>query len=195
MTDRYQLRRPETLEPDQRALYDKIVDGPRGTSGSPVPFLVADGSLAGPFGPMTLAPTVGDPVQALGAALRFATGLSAATREAAILLVAVHHRCEFEWVAHAPGAVAAGIPEPALATLYQGGIPDVQSGVDKLALTVVQSLLRAGNLTDETYHAAAAQLGERTIAELVWLVGYYSMLALALAVFEPPNPGQATPVF
>ena len=60
---------------------------------------------------------------------------------------------------------------------------------------MVQSLLRQGNLNDETYHTAVTKLGERTLAELVWLVGYYSMLALALAVFDPPNPYQANNVF
>jgi 4-carboxymuconolactone decarboxylase len=62
-------------------------------------------------------------------------------------------------------------------------------------LAVVQSLLSRGNVTDETYHAATAQFGERTLAELVWLVGYYSMLALALATFDPPNPDQVSHVF
>jgi 4-carboxymuconolactone decarboxylase len=195
MGDRYRLRPAESLEPDQRALYDTIVGGPRGTSGSPVPLLTEDGSLLGPFGPVTLAPAVGDPVQALGAALRFATGLSDATREAAILLVAAHHRSEFEWFAHAPAALAAGIPDAALIILRSGEIPGALPDVPRPALAVVRSLLRDGTVDDELYGSAVSELGERGLAELVWLVGYYAMLALALAVFDPPNPNQTETVF
>ena len=35
-------------------------------------------------------------------------------------------------------------------------------------------------------YKAMKEHGKVVLAELVWLVGYYSMLALALAVFEPP---------
>jgi 4-carboxymuconolactone decarboxylase len=89
-----------------------------------VPFVLADGSLAGPFGPMTLAAAVGDSVQALGAALRFATGLSDATREAAILLIAAHHRSEFEWLTHAPRSVSGRNHRVGSAALHEGDISD-----------------------------------------------------------------------
>ena len=43
-------------------------------------------------------------------------------------------------------------------------------------------------LPDEDYEAGLSVLGQVKLAELTWLVGYYSALALALAVFRPALP-------
>jgi hypothetical protein len=43
-------------------------------------------------------------------------------------------------------------------------------------------------LPDEDYATGMAALGKERLAELTWLVGYYSALALALSVFRPAIP-------
>ncbi len=48
------------------------------------------------------------------------------------------------------------------------------------------------NLPDEDYEAGLAALGRERLAELTWLVGYYSALALSLAVFRPVLPESFT---
>ena len=53
-------------------------------------------------------------------------------------------------------------------------------------MPVVTAMLRSGRVDDAEYERVADGLGEEVLAELVWLTGYYSMLALALAVFAPP---------
>ncbi|MCK6068372.1 MULTISPECIES: carboxymuconolactone decarboxylase family protein [Microbacterium] len=183
---RLPLRSPEELDPEQSGLYARIVGGPRASQS--VPVTAPDGSLLGPFAVMALAPEVGDAVQQLGAALRFSAGLDPLTREAAILLVAAHHRCEFEWFAHSAPAGRAGLTEDQLAALRDGRAPEELPPLTAAALDVVGSLLRHRSLDDAEYAAAVASLGERTLAEVVWLTGYYAMLAVALATFEPPNP-------
>lgn len=186
MTARYRPRGRDELDPAQRALHDRIVDGPRRAEASVVPITDGDGRLQGPFGPMTIAPVVGDAVQGVGAALRFATSMDARTKEASILLVAARRRCVYEWVLHHDAALAAGVPAAAVALLRAGTVPTgIDAGTDA-ALAVVDRLLAASALTDDEYASALAALGEVVLAELVWLVGYYSMLALALAVFDPP---------
>lgn len=185
---RLELRHPAELDDDARALYDRIVSGPRKSQAGQAPITDPDGALLGPFGLMTLAPAVGDAIQQVGAALRFATGLSPLVREAAILLVAAHHGSDFEWFAHVGLARAAGLTPRAIAALGAGELPVEVTEGDAAQLRVVQELLATGTLDDEAYTAARAELGERTLAELVWLCGYYGMLALALAVFDPPNP-------
>ncbi|GAA4431020.1 carboxymuconolactone decarboxylase family protein [Georgenia halophila] len=190
---RYRPRRPDELDADQRELYDRIVDGPRKTQAGQVPIADESGALVGPFGLMTIAPAVGDAVQSVGAALRFATGLEPLVREAAILLVAAHHRCDFEWIAHAGAARSAGLDDTRLAALGDGRVPDGLDEQQARALETVGALLASATLDDARYEAALDSLGERTLAELVWLCGYYSSLALALAVFRPPNPAADEP--
>lgn len=186
--ERFVSRPPEELEAAQRELYDRIVGGPRAAQSGSVPIVDERGALVGPFGLMTIAPAVGDSVQGVGAALRFRSSLDPAVREGAILLVAAHHRCEFEWFAHAGAAAAAGLAEQQLSELHAGRLPAGLPQAQALALELVSALLARGALTDGEYRQATETLGEQQLAELVWLVGYYSMLALALAVFDPPNP-------
>ncbi|MBN9188869.1 carboxymuconolactone decarboxylase family protein [Microbacterium sp.] len=194
MTARYRPRTRDELDPAQRMLHDRIVDGPRRAEASVVPITDADGRLLGPFGPMTIAPVVGDAVQGVGAALRFASTMDARTKEASILLVAARRRCVYEWVLHHDAARAAGVPADAVALLRAGTVPTGIDAETDAALVVVDRLLAASALADEEYTSALAALGEVVLAELVWLVGYYSMLALALAVFDPPlGEGVADP--
>ena len=48
------------------------------------------------------------------------------------------------------------------------------------------------NLPDADYEAGLAALGRQRLAELTWLVGYYTALALSLAVFRPFLPESFT---
>ena len=57
---------------------------------------------------------------------------------------------------------------------------------DPDVLRLVIRLLDGGPVSDADYARFAGTLGEAALAEIVWLVGYYSMLALALRVFDPP---------
>src|ERR1700689_4051231 len=88
---------PEDMTTEQRELYESIVASrSAGSSG----LVSTDGSLRGPFGPMLLAPRLGSALSDVGAAVRFGSSLEGCVRELAILAVAAHHRCAFEWVAH-----------------------------------------------------------------------------------------------
>ncbi|WP_025357534.1 carboxymuconolactone decarboxylase family protein [Kutzneria albida] len=184
---RFQPPPPTGLDASQSAFYRRLVDGPRGRAGD-VPLVDASGALVGPFALMAIAPDLGEAVQQVGAAVRYASALDPVVREAAVLLVASHHRCAFEWHAHEDSARKLGLDDRQLDQL-RGGTPP--SGLPKAAtraLLTVNTMLRTASLDDDAYADTVAELGERGLAELVWLTGYYSMLALALAVFDPPNP-------
>jgi alkylhydroperoxidase family enzyme len=185
---RYRLVEPGALGGARRALYDKIVNGPRKTSGGRVPLVDDRERLLGPFGPMTIAPGVGAAVNALGVALRTQSQLSARVREIAILVIAAARRSEFEWFAHAPAAQDAGLDSEQIALMKKGILPDGLQDTERAAAQTVTALISRGTLDDDQYRRAEAVLGQSGLAELVWLTGYYSMLATALAVFDPDNP-------
>jgi alkylhydroperoxidase family enzyme len=129
-------------------------------------------------------------VQAVGAALRFGAALPARTRELAILTVATESGSEFEWLAHERQALADGVTPAELDALLDGDTDGIGGGTERRVVEVVRALARRRRLTDEEYADAVADLGEETLAELVWLCGYYLMLALALEVFSPPIPDE-----
>jgi AhpD family alkylhydroperoxidase len=182
------LADPGDLDEAQRALYDAITGGPRASQAGTVPITDEAGRLAGPFAVMLLTPAIGDAVQQVGARIRFAAGLTGRERELAILAVAGVLRCDFERLAHEPAARKAGLTQAQVNAVLSGQVPGGLSGDEALACRLAQVLTAERNLRDDDYAAAVTGLGRDRLAELTWLVGYYSALALALAVFRPAVP-------
>lgn len=183
---------PDQLDPPRRAVYDRIVGGPR-SEGAPAFALTDDqGRLHGPFNALLISPQVGDAVQELGAALRYRSGLSDRCRELAILAVAHAHDSAFEWYAHAAVGRRVGLTEPVLDAVRAGRIPRGHlEAVEVVALEVAHELLASRDLGEDAYGAAVDALGLEGIAELITLVGYYQLLALHLAVWRTPLPADA----
>lgn len=187
MADRLRRLTPAELGPEQAALYDAIAGGPRASG--PQHFALADrtGALEGPFGLMLHAPGLGTPLQELGAAIRYRTSLSDRHREIAILLVAVATSSEFEWHAHVRVGLAAGLGADELSALAAGSFVPADP-VEAALVAVCRAVLEDVPLDDEEYAAHRASLGERTLLELVVLVGYYRTLASMLALFTVATP-------
>ncbi|HEV7187703.1 MAG TPA: carboxymuconolactone decarboxylase family protein [Blastococcus sp.] len=181
---------PDELEPEQRALYDAIVGGPR--SAGPQLFELADGDgrLNGPFGVMLHSPAVGGALQELGAAIRYRSVLGERLREIAVLAVAAHWSSDFEQYAHEPLGRRAGLTDEQLDALAAGAEVALDDPADVAGLRLVRALLRAGDLSDEEYAEGHRVLGEQALVELTTLVGYYATLALQLRVFRVGVPGR-----
>ena len=180
------------MDDAQRRVHDAIANGPRrgqrrqGT----VPIMDDAGRLLGPFAVMLLAPSVGGPLQEVGAALRFATDhgaplLTDRERELGVLAVAAAHRCDFEWRAHEAAARKLDLTTGQLADIADGLVPGGLTDSEAMVCRLAAIMTRDRALADDEYAAAVALLGRPKLAEVTWLVGYYSALALALAVFRP----------
>jgi alkylhydroperoxidase family enzyme len=176
------------MDAAQRALYDAITGGPRASQAGTVPITDDEGRLLGPFAAMLLSPEVGNAVQQVGAKIRFATGLTARERELGILTVAGELRCDFERLAHEPAARNLGLGQAQIDAALTGRIPDGLTEQEALVCRLTGLMAASRQLPDQDYEAALALLGKARLAELTWLVGYYSALALALAVFRPVLP-------
>jgi len=187
MTERLARLRPDELSEGQQRLYDALTGGPRGAPGSGMEIRV-DGSLGGPFNAMLHHPGVGAALQELGAQLRFAAALSGRCRELAVLLVAAHHRSEYEWQAHAALAQREGLTAKQVEALRTGGEPDLDDEVERATVAATRELLATGDLADASYRRAADALGEAGLVELTALIGYYGLLALQMRVFRVPLP-------
>jgi alkylhydroperoxidase/carboxymuconolactone decarboxylase family protein YurZ len=175
---------PAELDDDRRALYSLIADGPRRAQAR-VPLVDDAGRLLGPFGLMLLSPRIGAAVQSVGAALRFDADLPPRLRELAILTVAASVGSPVEWAAHEGAALDAGADPGQLQHVLDGRLPTGVEPAELVGLRVVRALLAARTLDDGLYAEALAALGESGLAAVVWLVGYYQMLATALATFRP----------
>ena len=185
---RLDLIPPAELAPAQRALYDAITGGPRASQAGTVPITDADGQLLGPFAIMLLSPEVGNAMQQVGATIRFGTALTGRERELAILTVAGALNSEFERLAHVPAARGLGLTEPQIDAALAGRTADGLSADEAIVGRLALRMTVDRTLSDEDYSDAVGALGQPRLAELTWLVGYYSALALSLAVFRPVLP-------
>lgn len=194
--ERLPLLHPDELDDEQRAVYAALTGGPRARQTRSVRLLDPEGRLLGPFNAMLYSPAVGTPLQALGAALRFRGTFSPREREIAILVVAAHHKSDFEWYAHERIGREAGLRDEELATLRTGGDPLLADARERIVHAVTRSLVTDADLSDALYAEAVATLGRPAVVELVTLVGYYSALALQLRVFRVPvPPGEPAPTW
>ncbi|HEY8481528.1 MAG TPA: carboxymuconolactone decarboxylase family protein [Spirillospora sp.] len=192
--DRLPLLPPGSLSREQRIVYEALTGGPRGDDGLP-PFMTdEEGRLLGPFNAMLYSPSVGLPLQELGAALRFRTAFTAREREIATLVVAAHTRSDYEWYAHELLARRAGLTDDEIDALRQGRAPVPADVRERIVYEATRQLLEEDDLGDAVFIEAAATLGRAAVVELVTLVGYYRALALQLRVFRVGVPeGEAPP--
>ena len=183
---------PSALDAEQRSLYDAIAGGRRAQGPQLFRLADADGRLEGPFNAFLLQPRLGSALQALGASVRYDTGLDDRSREIAILVVAAHWRSDFEWYAHEAVGRAAGLGDAALAALREGRHAEL-AGRESVVARTAAALVTRGDLDDAEYGEAVGHLGPAGLFELLTLVGYYATLALQLRVFRVPAPADTAP--
>lgn len=175
----------ETMTAAERKVFDGITGGARAQD-DPGVFMDENGVLRGPFNAMLRSPEIGDLAQQLGAAIRYASVLPGALKEYAILVCGRHWRANYEWYAHAKLARKEGLPDAVIDGLLQGNAPD-----DPTLLAVynfIEALQKKTRVDDATYQAAFDLLGERGVAELVFLTGYYALISHVLNAFDVPLP-------
>jgi 4-carboxymuconolactone decarboxylase len=174
---------PANLDDEQRRLHASITSGSR--SSGPRLFRLADddGRLEGPFNAMLLNPAIGDPLQSVGAAVRYHGRLSNRCREIAILAVAAHWRSPFEQRAHEAVGAHAGLTESELEALRAQAPLELDEPEEAAVLLTTRHLLQHRDLDDELYRDVSASLGADILFELTTLIGYYSTLALQMRVF------------
>lgn len=147
------------------------------------------GRLLGPFDLMAASPGIGHAVLAVAGSFKDSS-LSVAERELVIVLVAAESGSDFMWRGHVPLLTAAGVGDEVVASIRAHAEPGLD-GTMAVVHEVAWALIRHGDITDEEFSAAEAALGWRRLQEIVWLIGLYDMLALAMRVARTPVPADA----
>ncbi|MGE0816046.1 MAG: carboxymuconolactone decarboxylase family protein [Vicinamibacterales bacterium] len=132
-------------------------------------------------------PELADRAAHLGEFVRYGTSLPPAQSEIAILVVARHWACEYEWAIHAGEAVRAGVPAGVIDAIGRGGDPRL-TGTDGLVAAFARALVATGRVDDVVHAAALEAFGAAGVADLVGIVGYYTLVAFTLNASEVPAP-------
>jgi 4-carboxymuconolactone decarboxylase len=113
--------------------------------------------------------------------------------EFAILITARHWTQQYEWNAHQPAALKAGVKPEIVAAIAEGRRPDRMADDEAILYDLLTELQRNHGVSDPTYARALAKFGEPGIVEATSLAGYYSMLAMVMNTARTSLPAGTNP--
>jgi len=149
--------------------------------------------VSGPFVPMLRSPEVMSRARAMGDYLRFRSTLPPRLSEFVILLTARRWTQQYEWNAHAPLALQAGVSRDIVNAIAEGRRPERMAEEHDILYTLCDELQRNQSVTDATYARAVAKFGEAGVIDVLGITGYYTMLAMVLNTARTPLPDGARP--
>lgn len=165
----------EDLGAEGRRAWDLVVgDGPKPTTG---PALVS-----------MYSPKVAEAFHILNQHLRYGGELAPRQFEVAILAATWEIEQQYEWSAHEPAAVRAGVPQVVVDTIKYDRPLEGLGDEDTLIIEVARSLLRDHELDSALYAKAVAHFGERGFVELVTIMGDYIMAGILLTAIDQHQP-------
>ena len=97
-------------------------------------------------------------------------------------------KAQYEWAAHEPQALKAGVKPETIEDLRAGREPKSAPKDERTLYAFIKEVYRTGRASDRAYKAAHAILGDAGMVELVGLLGYYGLVAMTLNVFRMPVP-------
>lgn len=168
---------PETMNAEQRVVYDDILSGPRAR-------------LVGPLRAALHNPALADRWQKMGALLRFGTSIAPRHSELAILVTARRWNSQLEWYVHAKAAQVAGLPQAIIDAMLVATPPTFDDAQDAAVYEYARQLLQHGVVDEPAYQHVLETFGEAGTVELTAIIGYYSMVAMTLNAHHIPLPDE-----
>ncbi len=171
---------PDQLTPEQKAWADSISGPPRNAKFTNPPYRAY---IRNP----DLAPRL----TAMTDYLRWKTSLPPRLSEFAILITARQWTAQYEWFAHYPLAMKAGL-DPKVADAVAHGVRPADMKDDETALyDLAMALYRDKKVSDPVYKAALDKFGERGIMDIIGIMGYYDITSMALITMQANAPNDS----
>lgn len=171
---------PARLDPEQRAVYDAIASGPRK-------------GVRGPLAIWLHRPQLADRCQALGRYCRYDSSVPARLSELAIMFMGRFWLAEYEWAAHKPFALEAGVEAEVLDAIRDGKTPVFVRRDEELVFAFLTQLHEQRKVDDALYQELVAEIGNDGVVDLVGIAGYYTLISMTIKVFEVPPPQGVAP--
>jgi 4-carboxymuconolactone decarboxylase len=174
----------EKMTEAQKKALDDVTSGPRGAGGA-----------SGPFVPLLRSPEFMDRLQKTGEYLRFHNTIGPKLTEFVILLTARQWTQQYEYDAHQPIALKAGVKQDFISAITEGHRPAGMAADEEAAYDFCMELRQNQSVSDATYARAVAKFGEQGVVDMTGLVGYYTTLAMIMNVARSPLPdGKKAPL-
>jgi 4-carboxymuconolactone decarboxylase len=150
--------------------------------------------ISGPFYPLLRSPELMTRTRAMGDYLRFKSALPPRLSEFVILLTAREWTQQYEWNAHYPIAIKAGVKREILDAIAEGRRPTGMSDEETILYQFCQELNRDRAVSDATYARALKAFGEQGIVDAIGITGYYTFLAMTLNIARTPASASGSPI-
>jgi len=171
----------DSMNEDGKRLYDFLAGG--------------HGSSVDPTGPVPISlysPGVAEPMHVLNQYLRKQGVLGNRLTELAILVVAREVDQQYEWAAHQPAAVRAGVEEKIIETIRDNKEPNGLGEKETVIIRFGRQLFREKKLSSETFAKARELFGSQGVVELAALMGDYAYTAILLNALDQHVPPERT---
>jgi len=159
----------DKLTDEQKKAVEALVAGPRK-------------ALVGPFIPLLRSPEFMNRLQKTGEYLRYNTKLGSNISEFIILLTARQWTQQFEWDAHEPLALKAGIKPETVKAIAEGRRPNGMTADEEMVYEFCTELRLSQSVSDPVYAQVANRFGEQGVIDIIGLCGYYSLLGMIMNV-------------
>ena len=116
----------------------------------------------------------------------YGSTLSARHRELLVLRVAAQRDAEYEWRQHVASAGDNGVDADEVARVRVGPEAPGWTELERALLRAADELLDDACIGDDTWETLAGVLDERELMDVVFIVGAYTVLAMALKSFGVP---------
>jgi 4-carboxymuconolactone decarboxylase len=189
---RFALTPLTEMTPEQRAVANAIMTGPRAAVGSPAAAPGAT-SLSSPFNVWNRRPELADRLQKVGEYIRFKSSLPARLNEFAILITARKWSAQYEWFAHHRLAMAAGLNPAVAEDLANGRAPANMKPDEQVIYDFATEMHEGHGVSDATFKRAVEAFGEQGVADLIAVSGYYVLVAMTVNVDRTPIPNNGKP--
>ena len=128
----------------------------------------------------------------------FASTMSPRQRELLVLRVAHVRGAEYEWSQHVIQGRDAGLTDDEIVRIHTGPEAPGWSTLDRALLTAADELVADARISDGTWLALASELDVRQLMDVVFTVGAYEVLAMAMRSFgveldDDLPPGRKSP--
>jgi 4-carboxymuconolactone decarboxylase len=179
---RFTPLKADELSPAQKAWADMIAVPPRNAKfGSP------------PYRAYIRNPELAPRLSALSDYLRWNTSLPARLSEFAILITARQWTAQYEWFAHYPLALKAGLDPKILGDVAAGLRPENMREDEASLYDLATALYRDKKVSDSVYKAAVDKFGERGVMDIIGIIGYYDLVSMTLITMQAGAPNDSVP--
>ncbi|MDB5866098.1 MAG: hypothetical protein JWO70_3904 [Betaproteobacteria bacterium] len=146
------------------------------------------GEVRGPFNVLLRSPELMSPVQKVGEYLRFRCRLDRRIAEMATLIAARHWTQVYEWSAHHPLALKAGLKPEIAEAIADGRRPTGMAKDEEVVYDLLTEVLQNKSVSDATYARGIEQFGEQNLVDIVAIAGYYALLGMLMNVARTQLP-------